>query len=332
VSDLQSVQDILADADARLTQGASAAARVWPTGFEPLDTYLGGGLRSGELTLLAGPQGLGKTTAALQILRHAAVIGRPAVMFSYEHDAATIVERLLAIEAGSRHGLDAVSLRRIREAMEATDGQTGALADRLDHTIGGKDAVAGLAEIAPRLHIHRSRGASTSVEAMRLVASDIAEQSGQSPLIVIDYLQKVADPEAPPIEEERVTRVVEDVKDMALDLNAPVLSIVAADREGLTAGRRLRVANLRGSSALAYEADAVLIMNDKFDVVARHHLVFDVGNAERFRNYVVITIEKNRTGLAHIDLEFRKRYEQGRIEQDGQPVAEQLVDERVFVE
>ncbi len=166
MSDLQSVQDILADADARLTQGASAAARVWPTGFEPLDTYLGGGLRSGELTLLAGPQGLGKTTAALQILRHAAVIGRPAVMFSYEHDAATIVERLLAIEAGSRHGLDAVSLRRIREAMEATDGQTGALADRLDHTIGGKDAVAGLAEIAPRLHIHRSRGASTSVEAM----------------------------------------------------------------------------------------------------------------------------------------------------------------------
>jgi replicative DNA helicase len=332
VSDLQSVQDILADADARLTQGASAAARVWPTGFEPLDTYLGGGLRSGELTLLAGPQGLGKTTAALQILRHAAVIGRPAVMFSYEHDAATIVERLLAIEAGSRHGLDAVSLRRIREAMEATDGQTGALADRLDHTIGGKDAVAGLAEIAPRLHIHRSRGASTSVEAMRLVASDIADQTGQPPLIVIDYLQKVADPEAPPIEEERVTRVVEGVKDMALDLNAPVLSIVAADREGLTAGRRLRVANLRGSSALAYEADAVLIMNDKFDVVARHHLVFDVGNAERFRNFVVISIEKNRTGLAHIDLEFRKRYEQGRIEPDGQPVAEQLVDERVFVE
>jgi hypothetical protein len=57
-----------------------------------------------------------------------------------------------------------------------------------------------------------------------------------------------------------------------------------------------------------------------------------VGNAERFRNWVVLSIEKNRTGLDKIDLEFRKRFEQRRFEIDGQPVGEQLVDERVFVE
>ena len=51
--------------------------------------------------------------------------------------------------------------------------------------------------------------------------------------------------------------------------------------------------------------------------MARHHLVYDVGNAERFRNWAVMSIEKNRTGLDQIDLEFRKRFEQGRFEPEG---------------
>ena len=45
-----------------------------------------------------------------------------------------------------------------------------------------------------------------------------------------------------------------------------------------------------------------------------------------------MTIEKNRNGLDRIDLEFRKRFEQGRFEPEGRSVAEQLVDERVYVE
>ena len=57
-----------------------------------------------------------------------------------------------------------------------------------------------------------------------------------------------------------------------------------------------------------------------------------MGNAERFRNYVVLSIEKNRSGLDRIDLEFRKRFEQSRFETTGGAVDEQLVDERVYTE
>ena len=57
--------EVLQQADKALKAGKSAAPRVWPTGFDPLDAYLGGGLRAGELALLGGPQGLGKTTWAL---------------------------------------------------------------------------------------------------------------------------------------------------------------------------------------------------------------------------------------------------------------------------
>ena len=60
--------------------------------------------------------------------------------------------------------------------------------------------------------------------------------------------------------------------------------------------------------------------------------MFNTLNAERYRAWAVLTIEKNRSGVDRIDIEFRKRFEQSRFEVDGQPVEEQLVDERVFVE
>jgi replicative DNA helicase len=329
---LRALSDVLEEADGKLAKGVNAAARVWPTGFETLDTYLSGGLRSGELTLLGGPQGLGKTTFALQILRHAAASGEAVIYFSYEHDASTVLERLIAIEAASLAGIEAVSLRRIRESLEASDGREGNLAERLRNTVGGSDAVAAVQRYADHLLVHRSSGTETSVYTVRQVVDQARALTGKPPLVVVDYLQKVFVPGGSELEEERVTKIVEGLKDLALEVEVPVFAVVAADKEGLIAGRRLRVHNLRGSSALAYEADIVLIMNDKYDVVARHHLVYDVGNAERFRNWAVVTIEKNRSGLDKIDLEFRKRFEQGRFETDGKAVAEQLVDERVFVE
>jgi replicative DNA helicase len=330
--EVQPLSEVLSRADQQLTRGLPAASRVWPTGFGALDTYLSGGLRAGELTLLGGPQGLGKTTLVLQVMRNVVAAGESALYFSFEHDPASVLERIIAIEAAGELGIEALSLRRVREAMEATDGRDGSLADRLSNAVGGAEAVRTVENYAERLLVHRSTGTTTSVETIRKVTQQVAEHTGKAPLVVVDYLQKVYVPSGSELEEERVTKIVEGLKDLALEMEVPVFAVVAADKEGLVAGRRLRVHNLRGSSALAYEADVVLLMNDKYDVVARHHLVYDVGNAERFRNWVVVSIEKNRSGLDKIDLEFRKRFEQGRFESDGNPVAEQLVDERVFVE
>src|SRR4051812_30875898 len=79
VDQISAISDVLAEADVQLSAGRSAAARVWPTGFPVLDRYLAGGLRSGELTLLGGPQGLGKTSLVLQVLRHNVSIGGAAI-------------------------------------------------------------------------------------------------------------------------------------------------------------------------------------------------------------------------------------------------------------
>jgi replicative DNA helicase len=332
IDQLQTLSGVLDLAEARLTGDPRAANRVWPTGFSILDDHLAGGFRSGDLVLLTGPQGLGKTTFALQILRYVAQSGRSVVYFSFEHDTQTMLERLVAIEAGEFAGIPAVGLDRIRRAFEATDGRRGDLASRLSDSTGGVEALKAIETYSDRLLLHRSSGNHTSMDTIVDMVERVREQTGQVPFVVVDYLQKVKVPGHVGTEDDKVTEVVEGLKDLAMELDVPVLAIVAADKTGVSSGKRMRTEHMRGSSSLAYEADTVLIMNEKYDVVARHHLVYDTRNADRFRDWAVITIDKNRNGVDKVDLEFRKRFNQGRFESDGNRVAEQLVDERVYVE
>src|SRR3990170_4905359 len=139
---LRQISEVLDTADSKLQRGESAAGRAWPTGFDPLDSYLSGGVRSGELVLVGGPQGFGKTMWVLQALRNMVADGGHGVYFSYEHDEYTVLERLLALEAGLLYGPEAVGMRRIRAALEAVDGHGDQLLeDRLPPTSGGRDAL-----------------------------------------------------------------------------------------------------------------------------------------------------------------------------------------------
>jgi replicative DNA helicase len=327
---LSRLSEVLAATDSRLRQGEAATTRPWRTGFEPLDGYLSGGLRPGERTRLGGPQGLGKTTFALQVSRQVLAAGHPVLYVSYEHDSVNILERLLAAEAGERSGRDAITLKAVRALVEG-DGTATSLSDKLAETPGGAEALAAVSGDLERFHMLRG-GVRTAIPDIAAAAALVADQEGRQPLVVVDYVQKVAAQIPAYEEEQRMSVVAGELKDLALTAEAPVLAISASDATGIADGKRLRTQHLRGASALAYEADAVLVLNDKFDVVARHHLVYGSSNAERFRNFAVLTIEKNRGGMAGIDMEFRKRFDQARYERNGQLVAEQLVDTRVFVE
>jgi replicative DNA helicase len=165
---------------------------------------------------------------------------------------------------------------------------------------------------------------------MRDIIVSIKESTGQTPFVVIDSLQKVHH-EGPALfaEDDRVTLVVEELKDLTLELSVPVLAIVAG---APTSGKRMRIQDLRGSSSVAVPADVVLILNEKFDVVARHHLIYDLATAERFRSWVVMSIEKNRNGVDRVNLEFEKAFTQGRFNPEGGRVEEEMIDERIFVE
>ncbi len=116
---------------------------------------------------------------ALQMLRNVVVSGGTGLYFSFEHDPATVLERFVAIEASSRYGIDAVPLRRIREAMESLDGHTGGLAQRLANTPGGAEAVDAVEKYASRLHIQRASGGATDLATIKASVNQLLPRPGR---------------------------------------------------------------------------------------------------------------------------------------------------------
>ena len=326
---LTTVGASLARSDERMLTGRNAAGRVWKTGFGGLDKLIGGGLRAGSLILLAGPQGLGKSTFALQLARNTAASGRPVLYFSYEHDAEDLTQKLIAMEAGELDESNQVRMSAVRSVFD--DLWVSSLEHRLESVPCGTQALARVAHYSELLFVHRSTGTRTDIAAIQNGIEVVRELSDSTPLVIIDYLQKVKSAENLD-DDAKSTEIVEGLKDLAIDFGAPILAIAAAEKSALKTGQRMRAGHLRGSSALAYEPDVVMVLNNKFDIVARHHLTYDLGNAERFREYAVLTIEKNRFGRDGEVLQFRTRFDQGRYEPNGLEVREQLVDERIFRE
>ena len=197
--------------------------------------------------------------------------------------------------------------------------------------VGGIDALTAVSRYAGLLYIYRSTATHTTLDVIAGAVKDVLVEHGVAPLVVIDYLQKVCTPDHLG-EEEKVTRITEGLKDLSIEFECPVLAISASDRAGLEPGTRMRARNMRGSTALAYEADVVLIMSNKADVVARHHLMYGANNGEHFKEWSVVTIEKNRSGYSGGEVEFRKHLDCGRFDANGQVVSEKLVDERVYTE
>ena len=326
---LTSLTFVVERTDARL-RSPEAEVQIWPTGFPILDESIGGGFRAGALNVLAGPQGQGKSTMALQMCRNAAAAGCSAVMFSFELEAEVLLQRLISLEAGLMFGTSAPPISQIREAFDGK-GETGGLPERLLATAGpmALDALMAIGKYSDRLVIHRSTSAHTDMASITENAKEVYADTGQPPLIVVDYLQKVKPFDRSMSEEQQITLITQQLKDLAIDFASPVLALSSADRDGLKPGQRMRARHLKGSTALAYEPDIVMIMNTKADIVTRDALVYDVNGLERMREWTVVTLEKNRQGSGGLDIEFRKKFLQGRFDIDGAIVADRLVEERL---
>lgn len=328
---LSAASDVLERVDRRLLD-PEAAGQLWQTGFPLLDEELGGGLRAGTLNLLAGAQGEGKTTFALQMARQSAKAGRPVVFVSFELEAETLLQKMISAEAAERSvRATSLTVREVRAAFEATDAIGGGLPERLQQHAGGIDALTAVTSFASKLYIHRSTSTHTTLDVIAGAVKDVLAEQGVAPIVVIDYLQKISMPDHLS-EEEQVTRLAAGLKDLGIEFQCPVIAISASDRAGLEPGTRMRARNMRGSTSLAYEADVVLILSNKADTVARHHLMYGANNGESYKEWSVLTIEKNRSGRTGGEVEFRQHFDCGRFIAEGQFVAEKLVDERIYTE
>ena len=100
----RSALDVLVDLNDHVTSGNIGEYQPVPLGFTPLDKTIGAGLRAGELMLIGGAQGTGKTTMALQMGRNVASGGQANVLYiCYEHEEQYLLNRLISMESALAH-------------------------------------------------------------------------------------------------------------------------------------------------------------------------------------------------------------------------------------
>ncbi len=339
----RTLAQVMNEANDQVVRGDLSDYVPMPTGFDPLDGLIGGGLRKTELILLGGAQGIGKTIATLQIARNIAM--RPdqfAFYLSYEHTETHLMNRLLCLESvnppeiDTRNGIklkdlyDVIISQRARDLIGRDNGTGGSLQTILREHPKTSLALARMSKYADRLILVKASPAVTTLRSIREMTARLCDATGGNVTVFVDYLQKVAiHPERANDENEKVTIVVEGLKDIGLALDVPVFSIVAADREGLKA-KRLHLFHLRGSSALDYECDIAMIMNNKYHILAKDHVAFNPYQAKQYRDWVVFTIEKNRAGRAMMDMEFQLHAPYFAFDTRGQTVQQQLIDDKII--
>lgn len=338
----RTLTQVMNDANERVVRGDLVDYVPMPTGFDPLDGFIGGGLRKTELLLLGGAQGIGKTIATLQIARNIAM--RPeqyAFYLSYEHTETHLMHRLLCLESVNPPDIDlsrGIKLRDLYQIIVAQrakefmgrDGGAGSLQQILRENPKTAPALARMARYADRLILVKASPAVTTLRAIKEMTARLCDATGGNVTVFVDYLQKIAvHPERPRDENDKVTMIVEGLKDIALSLDVPVWSIVAADRDGLKS-KRIHLFHLRGSSALDYESDIAIIMNNKYQILSKDHVTFNPYTARQYRDWVVFTVEKNRAGRSMQDMEFQLHGQHFSFDPKGQKVQQQLIDDKVI--
>jgi len=330
----QSALDVLVALNDKVSAGNVAEYQPVPLGFTPFDKTIGGGLRAGELLLIGGAQGTGKTTMALQMARNVASGGQANVLYiCFEHDEQYLLNRLIAMESALAHlphKTGAIKIQDVRKEILGSWVAEGQVGPNLANNPRLRPSLDRIARYGQNLFLLRGSQTASTIDNIRKLVRQHREQSGDRRLLVIvDYLQKVPQIPEPENETEKVTYVVNGLKDIALAEDVPMIAIVAADKEGLKASR-LRNFHLRGSSAINYEADVILILNEKYHIVAKVNIEFNPYQAQRFRDWVVISVEKNRGGQDNVDLEFEKHFEFSCFDPNGRTVQEKLIEERLY--
>ena len=168
--------------------------RIWPTGFPLLDESIGGGFRAGALNVLAGPQGQGKSTMALQMSRNAAVVrllGGDLLLRARGRVAAAAADLARGrAEFGPQRAADLA--RSARPSRARGERGRSARAARVRRPDGDRRADGDRHSTPTGWSSTARRRATPASPRWSEAVEEVYADTGQPPLVVVDYLQKVS--------------------------------------------------------------------------------------------------------------------------------------------
>lgn len=272
---LQPVNNVLASFINNLE--SNPMAKTLATGFKDIDELLDGGVRGGELIVLAGRPGSGKTTLGMCIAQYVACsLERDIAVFSMEMTPEALLSRMIS----SLGQIDAHKLR------------TGKLDEydwsRLTQIIGmlskNKIWIDGTPNLRP--------------SELRARARRMKRQVPGLSLILVDYLQLMSSDTK---YENRVNEIGEcsgALKALAKELDIPVIALAQLNRNSVKGGeiKKPTMADLRDSGTIEQDSDVVgLIYHNEVD--------------GQKNGTTQIIIDKQRSGkTGEITLTFEGRY------------------------
>jgi replicative DNA helicase len=283
VDSIRAVYDAI---DERAARQKAGGCRGLPTGYVDIDRRLAG-LQQGELVIIAGRPGTGKTTLVMNVIRHILLETRQSVLFiSLEQRHEELTERLLCCHAG-------VDSQKLRNGVPTEDEAQ-------------KLAAAG-EELGIRGRLYMNSSAEQGMTRIAANARRYKSRHGIG-LLVVDYLQLIETDNQKPRHEkprhEQVSEMSRRLKILARELAIPVLVMSQLNRNSESrTDRRPRLSDLRESGGIEQDADVVLLLHNPSDPQDESR---DAGASDSIE-VIECTIAKNRNGPTGIlSLAFRK--------------------------
>ena len=294
-------------------RGDSSIFEPVPTGFPLLDQLMGGteespgGFYPEDLWLLAGAQGIGKTSLALQMAHNMGSQGILAIFVCYEHTPITLWERMLCQASGAiagegqgSNGKSLVSIADLRtvyrgmiDSYQGEDFGKEKLIDELLANLPEPQKLwAEFSKAAAHVWLIKGDLLYTTPAALEAYVKMAKVEGHQRMVLFVDYVQRIpVPPQHGRLLEtmERIEFGLRALKGIAMTHLIPVVGVSAADAEGLRKGR-IHLENMWGNATMQYEPDGALVMNKDLPVNGT--------------DQVRIAIEKSRRGESEIEIRY----------------------------
>lgn len=212
---------------------------VIETPFEDLNRLLGGGFRKGQLVVIAGRPGLGKSVLSTDFARKAAIQdGHRSIIITLEMSEDEVIDRVTAAEG--RIPLHAIRTRNVTRHQLAAAATAG---DR----ISGSPLII---DHAPGCTLDHIR-------------SQLRWLSREDPakLAVVDYLQIMTAPKNPRRDLE-LGMVTQQLKAMAGEFGLTIVLLSQLNRESQKRNdKRPQIGELKDSGSIEADADVVILIH-----------------------------------------------------------------------
>lgn len=230
----------------QLAQPPSIAPGV-PSGLSRLDAMLGGGAHPGQLIIVAGRPGMGKTQIATGWGTSAARRAHPVLASTMEMERTEYVSRIVAAECGVN--LSAITTRRL----VAGDAR------RVTAAMNELHSLPLVIDDTPAI----------TLASLRARCRRVARQYGRLGLVTVDYLQLMSRPATgrrDEREDQQIGALSRGLKALARELRCPVVVLSQLNRRSEErADHRPQLSDLRASGEIEQDADVVILIHGPTD-------------------------------------------------------------------